>query len=197
MIPDDQRSRFHMTRRHQQLPRLFVALIAATTVACTGAEGPAGPSGGGTLTTATGTGSLILDETVLGYAPLPGVSATVTAAAGRTSDVLIATDGGIQVNSPFAAAVCYTDVAIFVDGAPVGPGRRIGVGNTTEVLFNVGTYGFSVATSLAPGTHTITVQARPYTPLVGVQCYVSSGANGSELPGRPHLQAVLNVVSLS
>jgi hypothetical protein len=184
-----------MTRRHQQWTLLFAALIAAAAIGCTGADGPAGPSGGGMLTTATGTGSLILDETVFGYAPLPGVSATVTVAQGKTSDVLIETDGGIQVNSAFVASVCFTDVAIFVDDVQIGSGRRIGVTNTPDVLFNVGSYGFSVQTSLSPGTHTITVRAKPYTPLTGVECYVSSGANGSDLPGRPHLQAVLNVVS--
>jgi hypothetical protein len=184
-----------MTRLHQQFPRLSVSLIVAAAIACTRADGPAGPSGGGMLTTAAGTGSLILDETVLGYVPLPGLSATVTAVAGRTADVLIETDGGIQVNSGFAAAVCFADVAIFVDDAQIGPGRRIGVTNTPDVLFNVGSFGFSAETVLSPGAHTITVRAKVFTPLAGVQCYVSSGANGSDLPGRPHLQAVLNVVS--
>jgi hypothetical protein len=185
-----------MTRPRQQYSRLFTSLImAAVAIGCRGAEGPAGPAGGGTLTTVRGTGSLILDDNVFGFVPLPGVSATVTAEQGRTTDVLIETDGGIQVNSAFAATVCFTDVAIFIDGAQAGAARRIGVGNTTEVLFNVGTYGFSVATELQPGTHTITVQAKAITPFAGAQCYVSSGADGSDLPGRPKLQAVLNVVS--
>ena len=197
MIRDGRGSKLFMKRRQQKVSRLFAVLVVAATVGCTGAEGPSGPSGGGMLTTATGTASLILDETVFGYVPLPGVSATVTAVQGKTNDVLIETDGGIQVNSALAAAVCFTDVAIFVDGAQIGPGRRIGVGNTTEVLFNVGSYGFSVATTLAPGTHTISVQAKALTPFAGFQCYVGSGANGSDLPGRPHLQAVLNVVSIS
>ncbi len=183
-----------MARLHQLLPRLFVSLILAATIACTGAEGPAGPSGGGTLTRAIGTGSLILDDDVLGFTPIPGLSVTVTATAGQTNDVLIETDGGIQVNSDVTSAVCFTDIAIFVDGAQVGPGRRVGVANTPEVVFNVGAYGFSVVSELAPGTHTITVQAKAYSPRAAVQCYVSSGANGSDLPGRPKLQAVLNVV---
>jgi hypothetical protein len=193
----DGRGKLFIARHEQLMSRLFAALVIISAVGCTGAEGPAGPSGGGILTTATGTASLILDETVFGYAPLPGVTATVTALPGKTNEVLIETDGGIQVNSGFAAAACFTDVAVFVDGAQIGPGRRIGVTNTADVLFNVGSYGFSVSTTLAPGTHTITVQAKNFTPLAGVQCYVGSGANGSDLPGRPHLQAVLNVVSIS
>jgi hypothetical protein len=184
-----------MTRLYQQVPRLSVSLMVAATIGC-GADESTGPSGSGSLTTATGTGSLILDDDVLGFAPLPGVSLTVTAPEGRTNDVLIETDGGIQVNSTSADAICVTDVAIFVDGAQVGPGRRILVSNTPNVLYNVGSYGFSLAAGLAPGTHTITVQAKAITPLAAVQCYVSAGTNGSDLPGRPHLQAVLNVVSL-
>jgi hypothetical protein len=186
-----------MIRLHPWIPRLFLSLLVAATIGCDGKEGPAGPSGVGTLTTATGTGSLILDEDVFGFVPLPGVSATVTVVQGSTSNVLIETDGGIQVNSTSPDAVCTTDVAIFVDDAPVGPGRRVLVSNTPNVLYNVGSYGFSVATALAPGTHTITVRAKAITPLAVVQCYVSAGTNGSDLPGRPHLQAVLNVVSLS
>jgi hypothetical protein len=185
-----------MTRPHQQVTRLATSLIVAATIGCNSGDVSVAPSSGGTLTTAAGTGSLILDEDVLGFAPLPGVSVTVTATAGRTNDVLIETDGGIQVNSTSVDAFCVTDVAIFVDGAQVGPGRRILVSNTPNVLYNVGTYGFSLATSLASGTHTITVRAKAITPLAAVQCYVSAGTAGSDLPGRPHLQAVLNVVSL-
>jgi hypothetical protein len=110
--------------------------------------------------------------------------------------VLIETDGGIQVNSLAADAVCVTDVAIFVDGAQAGSSRRILVSNTPDVLYNVGTYGFSLAAQLAPGTHTISVHAKAFTAFAAVPCYVSSGAGGSDLPGRPQLQAVLNVVSL-
>jgi hypothetical protein len=184
-----------MTRLHQQLPRLFLSLIVAATVGCDGSDDSTAPSADGALLTAVGTGSLILDESVLGYAPLPGVSVTVTAVQGSTNDVLIETDGGIQVNSPVAAAVCVTDIAIFVDDAQVGPGRRVLVSNTPDVLYNVGTYGFSLATGLAPGTHTISVRAKSFTAFAAFPCYVSSGTVGSELPGHPHLQAVLNVVS--
>jgi hypothetical protein len=185
-----------MTRLHQRLPRLLTSLLVAATIACNSGDVSIGPSAGGTLTTATGTGSLILDEDVFGFVPLPGVSATVTAVKGRANDVLIETDGGIQVNSLSPDAVCVTDVAIFVDDAQVGPGRRILVSNTPNVLYNVGTYGFSLAANLAPGTHTITVRAKGITFFTGLQCYVSSGTVGSDLPGRPHLQAVLNVVAL-
>jgi hypothetical protein len=185
-----------MRRLHLQLPRLFAALVVASTMACNSGDLTVGPSTGGTLMTAAGTGSLILDENVLGFAPLPGVSVTVTAAGNRANDVLIETDGGIQVNSLAADAVCTTDIAIFVDGAQVGPGRRVLVSNTAGVLYNVGTYGFSLATQLLPGTHTIAVRAKAFTAFTAVPCYVSSGAGGSDLPGRPQLQAVLNVVSL-
>ena len=88
-----------------------------------------------------------------------------------------------------------TDIAVFVDGARVGPGRRVGVANTPEVVFKVGTYGFSVVMELTPGTHTITVQAKSFSPLAAVQCHVSSGADASDLPGRLKLQGVLNVVA--
>jgi hypothetical protein len=183
-----------MTRLHQ-LPRLLLSLIVAATIACNGSDDPTAPSGGAALMTAIGTGSLVLDDDVLGFAPLPGVSLTMTAPEGRANDVLIETDGGIQVNSTATDAVCVTDVAIFVDDAQVGPGRRVLVSNTASVLYNVGTYGFSLAADLPPGTHTISVRAKAITPLAAVQCYVSSGTVGSDLPGRPHLQAVLNVVS--
>ena len=186
-----------MRRLYPQVPRLLAALIATGTMACNSGDLTVGPSRspGGTLMTAAGTGSLILDENVLGFAPLPGVSVTVTAAGNRANDVLIETDGGIQVNSLAADAVCVTDVAIFIDGAQVGPGRRVLVSNTPDVLYNVGTYGFSLAADLAPGTHTISVRAKAFAALAAVPCYVSSGTAGSDLPGRPHLQAVLNVVT--
>jgi hypothetical protein len=179
----------------RQLPRVFVSLLVVATAAC-GDIVSTGPTGSGTLTTAAGTASLILDDGVLGFAPLPGVSATVTAGQGRTNDVLIATDGGIQVNSVANDAVCVADVAIFIDDAQVGPGRRILVSNTPDVLYNVGTFGFSLVSDLTPGTHTISVRAKAFTAFATVPCYVSSSAAGSDLPGRPHLQAVLNVVSL-
>ena len=185
-----------MIRPHRHLPRLFASLIVAVTAACNSGDLSVNPSTGGTLITAAGTGSLVLDENVLGFAALPGVSLTVTASGGKATDVLIETDGGIQVNSLSPDAVCTTDVAIFVDGAQVGPGRRVLVSNTAGVLYNVGTYGFSLATQLAPGTHTIAVRAKSFTAFTAVPCYVSSGAGGSDLPGRPQLQAVLNVVSL-
>ena len=183
-----------MSPFHQQVSRLVVSLLVATTLACSdnGSTGPAG----GTLTTASGTASLVLDDNVLGFAPLPGVSATVTVGQGRANDVLIATDGGIQINSVAYDAVCVTDVAIFVDDAQVGPGRRVLVTNTPDVLYNVGTFGFSLVGNLTPGTHTISVRAKAFTAFAAVPCYVSSSAAGSDLPGRPHLQAVLNVVSL-
>lgn len=184
-----------IARLHGPLSRLLVSSILLAAIGCRDSAAATDPAGGATVATATGTGSLILDETVLGYAPIPGLAVSVSAVQGSSTDLLIETDGGIQVNSLFAAAVCFTDLAVFVDEAPVGPGRRVGVTNTPDILYNVGSFGFSVTTALSPGTHTVTVRAKPFTPLAGVQCFVSSAADGSTLPGRPKLQAVLNVVS--
>ena len=182
-------------RLYRRLPHLLASFILVAAIGCSDSDAPTDPAGGARVATVSGSGSLVLDETVLGYAPIPGLSVTLTSPAGTSTDLLIETDGGIQVNSLFAAAVCFTDLAVFVDDAPVGPGRRVGVTNTPDILYNVGSFGFSVTTALPPGTHTITVRAKPFTPLPGVQCYVSSAADGSTLPGRPKLQAVLNVVS--
>ena len=184
-----------IARLYRPLPHLILSFLLVAMIGCSDSNAPTDPGGGAKVATVSGTGSLVLDETVLGYAPIPGLSVTLTSPAGTSTDLLIETDGGIQVNSLFAAAVCFTDLAVFVDDAPVGPGRRVGVTNTPDILYNTGSFGFSVTTALSPGTHTITVRAKPFTPLPGVQCYVSSGADGSTLPGRPKLQAVLNVVS--
>ncbi|MEO7998208.1 MAG: hypothetical protein ABI852_12225, partial [Gemmatimonadaceae bacterium] len=159
------------------------ALVIATT-ACTGADGaigPAGPSGSGSspvFITALGSAPLIATDEVLTYALIPGLSSTVTVPAGRADKLFIETDGGIQLNSDETDAVCFIDVAIFVDGTQLGAGRRIPVFNNETVLYSVSTYGFSAETSLNAGTHTVAVMAKTYPSRV-TPCYVSSGPSGS------------------
>jgi hypothetical protein len=160
-----------------------------------GPAGPPGESGGATvIATATGTGSFIATASVTTYTQLPGLSATITIPAGRTYNALIETDGGVQVNGFNPNAACVVDVAVFVDGAQLGPGRRVAVMNNDDILFSVTTYALSVQTTLTPGTHTVAVMAKPF-PTVIAECYVSSAASGSGLPGNPRLQGVLNVIA--
>jgi hypothetical protein len=170
-------------------------MAAGMAIRTTVSEGPVGPSGPRpVLVTVSGTSSLVLDESVLGYAPVPGLSTTVTVPAGTSSDVLLETDGGIQINSPDPTAYCFVDVTLTVDGAQAGAGRRISVLNTPTALYSVGTYGFSTQATLSEGTHVVKVMARSIASLVAAPCYVSSAETGSALPGSPHLQGVLNVV---
>jgi len=157
--------------------------------------GPAGQNGGASvLMTETGTGSLVVNDTVFRYAALPGLSADLSVPAGGTFKVLIETDGGIQVNSPDPLASCFVDVAIFVDGSQVGAGRRVSASNGPLVSYGVSSFGFSVQTTAPAGRHTIAVMAKQF-PVVLTECYVSSGASGSTLPGNPRLQGTLNIVA--
>ena len=188
--------------------RVFALMLTLATAvgACRGDEGPAGPAGptgptgpagsGGTpeFFIALGTGPLVADENVIAYTQVPGLSLAVGVPAGASGQVLIETDGGIQLNSDAPVESCFIDVAIFVDGNQVGAGRRATVVNNAAVIFSVGTYGFSVQTGLTPGLHTIAVMAKRFTPTFA-PCYVSSGAAGSGLPGNPRLQGTLNIVS--
>jgi hypothetical protein len=177
---------------------VVASVLVALTMACAGPEGPAGPAGTGTsspaLVTAYGTGPLVIDESVFGYAAIPGLSASVTVPSGSTESVLIETDGGVQLNSADPAASGFIDVAVFVDGAQVGAGRRVSVSNNGIVLYSVGSFGFSVQTSLSAGAHAITVMAKRF-PVTLTDLYVSSAASGSGLPGNPRLQGILNVIA--
>jgi hypothetical protein len=128
------------------------------------------------------------------YTQVPGLSANVTVPAGAPSQALIETDGGVQINATDALASCFVDVALFVDGAQVGPSRRVTVLNNPVVIYSVSTYGFSTQTSLTSGAHVISVMAKRFVGGVA-ECYVSSGAQGSGLPGNPRLQGALNVVA--
>jgi len=183
------------------------ALLVAVGVGCSsgdGARSGAGPtgfaattgaaSGNPTFVTAVGTGSLIADNSVLSYTLVPGLTATVTVPAGTQYSLLVETDGGVQLNSDEANDYGFTDIAVFVDGVQVGAERRVAVMNNASVLHSVGTFGFSVLTTVGAGTHTVTVRAKKFS-AVFADCYVSSSASGSVLPGNPQLQAVLNIVA--
>jgi hypothetical protein len=183
----------------------MAAVLAATTVACsgqdgpTGPQGPAGPSGSGStpvFVTVNGTGSLVATDEVLTYTQLPGLSVSLTVPTGASYKLLIETDGGIQLNSAEPDAACFIDVAVFVDGAQLGPGRRVPVLNNATIVYSVSTYGFSVQTSLAAGSHTVAVMAKTFPSRV-TPCYVSASANGSGLPGNPRLQGILNIIAFS
>jgi hypothetical protein len=146
--------------------------------------------------TATGTGSLVATDDLLAYAQIPGLSTNLTVPARSSYKLLIETDGGIQLNSADTDAACFIDVAVFVDGAQVGSGRRVPVLNNATIVYSVSTYGFSVETSLTTGPHTVAVMAKTFPSRVS-DCYVSSAANGSGLPGNPRLQGILNIVAFS
>ena len=130
----------------------MITLLMAGAAACRGPEGPAGPGGpaggGASFMTASGTSSLVATEELTRYTQIPGLSANVEIPAGRSGQVLIETDGGIQLNSDVVMQSCFIDVAVFVDGAQVGSERRVQVLNTATVIYAVGTYGFSVQSSI-------------------------------------------------
>jgi hypothetical protein len=177
-----------------------IVLLAVAALACHGPEGPAGPAGprgsdGGAalVVTANGTGSLVADSTLFTYALVPGLAASITVPPGSTYRMLAETDGGIQVNSAEPSATCFIDVGIFVDGAQVGSARRVPAANGVDILYSVSSYGLSVETSLAAGTHAVAVMARKYFATF-TECYVSSAASGSTLPGHPQLQGALHIV---
>jgi hypothetical protein len=184
--------------------RVIALALAVASMACKGADGatgpagPAGPPGEGSgrpiIMIAVGTASLVAGEDFTRYTAIPGLSTSITVPAGASFTALIETDGGVQVNSADPNAFCYADVAVFVDGAQVGAGRRTPVLNTAIVGFSVSTYGFSVETGLTAGTHTIAVMAKKFLPDL-IECYISSGPAGSVLPGNPKLQGTLNVVA--
>ena len=174
----------------ERIVRAIGSALAAATIACNGADGatgpagPAGPPGDGSgrpiILIAAGTASLVAGEDFTSYTAIPGLSTSLTVPAGESFTALIETDGGIQVNSPDPNAFCYADVAVFVDGAQVGSGRRTPVMNNAIVGFSVSTYGFSVETGLAGGTHTITVMAKKFLPDL-IECYIKLGRNRFQL----------------
>jgi hypothetical protein len=174
---------------------------AMTTLACSGLEGPVGPTGPAgpsgsvpVFVSVSGTGSLVLNDTVFGYVQLPNLSTSVTVPTGSTYKLLVETDAGIQVNSISPSASCYTDVAVFLDGAQIGPVRRVFTANTSLIGYSVSSFGFSVQATASAGSHTVAVMAKQFPSIIG-ECYVSSGANGSGLPGNPRLQGTLNVIA--
>jgi hypothetical protein len=189
--------------RPEALVRAFTALGAAFlfATACAGSEGPAGPPGPpgspdspAILVTRMGTGSLVVNDTVFRYSALPGLAADLAVPAGMTFKLLVETDGGIQVNATDPIAACFIDVAVFVDGVQVGSGRRVSASNSSAILYSVSSYGFSVETTIPAGTHTVAVMAKLFPSLVA-ECYISSGAAGSGLPGNPRLQGTMNIVA--
>jgi hypothetical protein len=156
----------------------------------TGITGPAGNSP--IITIVSGTASLLADSNVLNYTLIPGLTAIITVPAGMTHSVHIQTDGGVQLDSPFSFDGGFTDIAIFINGFQAGAGRRIPVDNCAAG-YSVNNYSFSVLTSLAAGSYTIEVRARKFS-IFFSDCYISSSAGGSVLPGNPPLQGVLNIM---
>ena len=199
-----------MRLSRERIVRAVGSALAAATIACKGADGAAGPAGPTgpvgppgrpgvdgerpVVLLAIGTAPLVAGEDLTRYTAIPGLTTNLTVPAGASYTAIIETDGGIQVNSADPNAFCFADVAVFVDGAQVGPGRRAAVMNNAIVGFSVGSYGFSFETGITEGTHTITVMAKKFLPDL-IECYISSGSAGSGLPGNPRLQGTLNVVA--
>jgi len=160
-----------------------------------GPQGPAGPAGSSPVfVSASGTTSLNANNSTLNYTQIPGLSLNINVPSGNSYNLLIETDGGVQLNSSNATASGFTDIAVFLDGNQVGSGRRVPVLNNSSVSYSVASYGFSVQTSVTAGTHTVTVMAKKFSSSF-TDCYVSSSASGSTLPGNPRLQGILNVIA--
>ena len=173
---------------------IFISLSVVSLFSCT--KTVTTPAANSTsepiFTSASGTGTLVADNSVLNYTLIPGLTAVINVSSNTSDQVLIETDGGIQLNGGDINESGFTDIAIFINGALLGSERRIPVENTNNLLYSVGAFSFTEETILAAGTYTIEVRAKKYSTLF-TDCYVSSDASGSILVGNPKLQGLLNI----
>ena len=187
-----------MTLKLDYMKKLFskkfivipIALLALSSCKKTTAT-PANPSP--IFTSSSGTGSLLADNsTVSNYTLVPGLNAVIKVPTNSTNQVLIETDGGIQLNSSDVTASGFTDMAIFINGVQLSSERRIPVLNTTNLIYSVSSYSFTEEATLAAGSYTIDVRAKKYSTIFS-DCLVSSDSTGSILVGNPKLQGILNI----
>jgi hypothetical protein len=134
-----------------------------------GPQGPIGPTGVTGTTGQTGTyvwGTAPLTVTAFVYADVPGLNTTITVPASPGgSFVYIETDGGIIPALTCTVTSCsvIVDVQLIVDGAPLTHGglQRISCfNNAANWQGPTGFWGMGQVVTLAPGPHTIKVQAR-------------------------------------
>lgn len=114
---------------------------------------------GQNATTVYGSNSLSVTSSTTSFTTIPGLTATITVPS--NSIVLISTDGGMQTNSALTNGYSSVDIAVFVDGTiqTNGAYQRIIAANTNGVTGVFAYWSESFATTLATGSHTITVRA--------------------------------------
>ncbi len=152
-----------------------------------GPPGPAGPSGtaGQNVFEVYGTGQLVVSSATTAYTLIPGLSQLVNVPADAV--VRVDTSGGMQCTQA-GSAYAVADIAIFIDGAPTNPQRRIVAANTTGIGQMIASWSFGRTITLAPGNHTFEVRAIGGDP-AAAPANVSSGT-------APQLQAILTVALL-
>jgi hypothetical protein len=131
-----------------------------------GAAGPTGASGttGQGGVTAFGTGSVTV--TGFAFADVPGLTTTFTVPATANGTVVyISTDGGVGPALTCTVASCsvLVDINIVVDGASVPHGgfQRLSCFDNAAVWQGpTAFWSMSQMLALAPGVHTVKVQAR-------------------------------------
>jgi hypothetical protein len=169
---------------------------ATGAVGATGPQGPIGPTGatgptgttGQTGATVFGTGEFNI--TSFTFANVPGLTTMITVpVTANGSFVYIESDGGVAFATMCTNARCsiIADVQLLVDGAPLPHGgfQRISCLDNTAIWVDVSTYwSMAQVVSLAPGTHTITVQARLNNSLFQPLGGVVSGGDGDVLQGE-------------
>jgi hypothetical protein len=130
---------------------------------CIGPQGAAGTPGTAGTTGQLGNG--VFGTATLTVTPttvatlIPGLTTTVDVPA--NSVVMISTDGGVATTSTAATGFSTVDVVIAVDGALLANGgyKRIIAANTTGITGVFAPWSMSAVVTLAPGLHTIQVQA--------------------------------------
>lgn len=110
---------------------------------------------------------------------IPGLTQTVTVP--QNGDLYISSAGGLATTSTVATGFSVIDVYLLIDNFTLSYGgyHRVYAANTTGVVGVVGYWGLSVALTLAPGSHTISVVA---TGVSGSTATIS-GSNTSPLEG--------------
>jgi hypothetical protein len=135
--------------------------VSGTTYACNGADGTGGGPTGQDATSVYGTASLTV--TTFTLVDIPGLTTTVTVPA--NSVLYISTDGGVTLanTATVASASAQVDIALLIDGSvvPRGGFHRLSVFDNTAVWQDpIENWSMAVTAPLAPGNHTIKVQAR-------------------------------------
>lgn len=94
------------------------------------------------------------------FTVVPGLSQTVNVPANTV--VVLSSDGAAQVQSSVATGFGVVDIVLTIDGnaAPNGGFRRLVIANSTGITNMQETWSMSLATTVAPGSHTFAVETR-------------------------------------